>query len=280
MFDLFLSQAYAPFTVAFLVMIGIGLIEGIGLGLGSLDLHADIGGDADGIHAPDLLGWLGLGNGLPILIWLTSLLGCFTLAGVAIQQVATGMLGAPLHAGIASGGAAVIGLIVNVFVAAGLARIMPGYESTVVSVEDLLIWLTSLLGCFTLAGVAIQQISTGLFGAPLHWGIACAGAAAIGLVGNVFAAAGLARIMPGYESTVVSIEDLLMRRGTILEGTARRGHPARAKVVDQHGQAHYVMVEPHNDSDVVAPGETALLVRRAGPTFFVVPDVDPNLRPI
>lgn len=209
MFDLFLSSAYAPFTVAFLVMIGIGLIEGIGLGLGSLDLHAEIGGDADGIHAPDLLGWLGLGNGLPILIWLTSLLGCFTLSGVAIQQAATGLVGA-----------------------------------------------------------------------PLHWGIAGAGAAVIGLVGNVFAAAGLAKIMPGYESTVVSIEDLLMRRGTVLEGAARRGHPARAKVVDQHGQAHYVMVEPHNDNDVVSPGETALLVRRAGPTFFVVPDVDPNLRPI
>lgn len=209
MFDLFLSPAYAPFTVAFLVMIGIGLIEAIGLGLGSLDLHAEIGGDADGIDAPDVLGWLGLGDGLPILIWLTSLLACFTLSGVAIQQTATG-----------------------------------------------------------------------LFGAPLHWGIASAGAAVIGLVGNAFAAAGLAWIMPGYESTVVDIEDLLMRRGTILESAARRGHPARAKVVDQHGQAHYVMVEPHNDSDIISPGETALLVRRAGPTFFVVPDVNPVLRPI
>jgi len=207
MFSLFLTPDYAPFTVAFLVMFGIGLIEAIGLGLGSLDLHVDVHGDTDG--GPELLSWLGLGNGLPILIWLTSLLGCFTLAGVAIQQVATGLSGAPLHWGIASGGAAVIGLIVN-----------------------------------------------------------------------VFAAGGLARIMPGYESTVVSIEDLLMRRGTILEGTARRGHPARAKVVDQHGQAHYVMVEPHNDSDIVAPGETALLVRRDGPTFFVVPDVNPSLRPI
>ncbi|MEO6218126.1 MAG: OB-fold-containig protein [Sphingomonas sp.] len=206
MFGLFLTSAYVPFTVAFVVMIGIGLIEAIGLGVGSLDLHADIGGDVDG---PDLLGWLGLGDGLPILIW-----------------------------------------------------------------------LTSLLGCFTLAGVGIQQLAAVLFGAPLHWGIATAGAAVIGLIANVFAASGLARIMPGYESTVVSVEDLLMRRGTILEGTARRGHPARAKVVDQHGQAHYVMVEPHNDSDIVAPGETALLVRRAGPTFFVVPDVNPSLRPI
>src|SRR4051794_5431625 len=120
MFSLFLTPDYAPFTVAFVVMIGIGLIEAIGLGLGSVDLHAHIGGDADG---PDLLGWLGLGDGLPILIWLTSLLGCFPLAGVVIQQIATGVAGAPLHGGIATAGAAVIGLIVNIFAARGLGRI-------------------------------------------------------------------------------------------------------------------------------------------------------------
>ena len=40
-----------------------------------------------------MLDWLGLGGELPILIWLTSLLGCFTLAGVAIQQGATALAG-------------------------------------------------------------------------------------------------------------------------------------------------------------------------------------------
>lgn len=208
MFGLFLTPAYAPFAISFFVMIGIGLIEAIGLGLGSLDLHADIHGDADldGVHGADVLGWLGLGNGLPILIW-----------------------------------------------------------------------LTALLGCFTLAGVATQQITAGIVGQPFHPALAAAIAAAIGLVANSFAAAGLGRIMPGYESTVVSIEDLLMQRGTVLEGVARRGHPARAKVIDQHGQAHYVMVEPHHDSDLVAQGQTALLVRRDGATFYVLPDTNPAL---
>ena len=205
MFAQFLTPEYAPFAIAFVVMIGIGLIEAIGLGFGSFDLHPDIG-DA---HADGLLDWLGLGDRLPILIWLTALLGCFTLAGIAIQQIAQGLLGAPLHWGLATGGALVTG------------------------------------------GVA-----------------------------NAFASAGLARIMPGYESTVIDAEDLIMRRGTVLEGTARRGHPARAKVTDQHGQAHYIMVEPHDDGDVVAQGETALLVRKDGPTFFVIPDASTTLRPI
>jgi hypothetical protein len=211
MLGLFLTSAYAPFSIAFVVMLGIGVIEAIGLGLGNLDLHADVGADADldGFHGADVLGWLGLGRGLPVLIWLTSLLACFTLAGVVIQQVATGA-----------------------------------------------------------------------FGQPLHWGIASAGAFVIGAFVNMFASAGLARLMPGYESTVVSVEDLLMRRGTVLEGTARRGHPARAKVVDQFGQAHYVMVEPHHDTDAVAQGEVAMLVRRDGSIFFVLPEASTLLRSI
>ena len=206
MFAVFLTSAYAPFAIAFVVMIGIGLIEAVGLGLG--EFGVDIGLDGhDG--SGGLLDWLGLGAGLPILIWLTALLGCFTIVGVAVQQASTVFLGAPLGAGVA-------------------------------------------------ATIAL----------------------AIGGVINVFAARGLARIMPGYESTVISQGDLMRQRGTILEGVARRGHPARAKIVDEHGQAHYVMVEPHHDTDVIAQGETALLVRRDGGIFFVLPDAPTALRPI
>lgn len=197
MFAQFLTQAYLPFAIAFVVMIGIGLIEAIGLGLGQLDLDGDVGADADG----GVLDWLGLGGELPILIWLTSLLGCFTIAGVAIQQGATALAGAPLHWGLASGGAFVAGALLN-----------------------------------------------------------------------TLAANGLARVMPGFETTVISTDDLLRCRGMILEGAARRGSPARAKVVDRHGQAHFVMVEPHDEADVIPSGETALLVRRDGKLFFALPD--------
>lgn len=205
MFTIFLTPAYAPFAIAFVVMTGIGLIEAIGLGLGHLDLQADVHTDADG----GVLDWLGLGHELPILIWLTSLLGCFTLAGIAIQQGATALIGSPLHWGLASGGALVAGSILN-----------------------------------------------------------------------TLAANGLARIMPGFETSVISTDDLLRRRGTILEGTARRGSPARAKIVDQHGQAHFIMVEPHNDNDAIATGETALIVRRDGKLFYALPEANALLQSI
>ena len=200
-----LTPAYLPFAIAFVVMIGIGLIEAVGLGLGHLDLDAEV--DADGHQG--VLDWLGLGSELPILIWLTSLLGCFTIVGIAIQQGAAALMGAPLPWTLASGGALVAG----------------------------------------------------------------------GLL-NTLAANGLARIMPGFETSVISTDDLLRRRGTILEGTARRGMPARAKVVDQHGQAHFIMVEPHDDTDTIGTGEMALLVRRDGKLFFALPDRNTLLQSI
>ncbi len=211
MFAQFLTPDYALFAIAFVVMIGIGTIEAVGLGIGHLGLDADLDADPNGgaVDTPGVLDWLGLKTGLPVLVWLTALLGCFTVAGVAIQQIAAALLGAPLHWSIAGGLALVIG---------GMA--------------------------------------------------------------NGFASAGLARIMPEYETTVIDTEDLIMRRGVVLEGAARRGHPARAKVVDQHGQAHYVMVEPHHDGDVVAQGESALLVRRNGPLFFIQPDASTPFRPL
>jgi hypothetical protein len=144
----------------------------------------------------------------------------------------------------------------------------------------ILIWLTALLGCFTLTGIAIQQGAEALAGAPLGWPIATGGALVSGLLLNTFVANGLARIMPGFETSVISTDDLLRQRGTILEGSARRGAPARAKVIDRHGQAHIVMVEPHDDTDTIASGESALLVRREGKLFFALPDRSGLLRSI
>ena len=206
MFAIFLTPGYAPFAIAFVVMIGIGLIEATGLGLGHLDLDGDVAIDSE---SGGLLDWLGLGGELPVLIWLTSLLGCFTLVGIAVQQIATELLGA-----------------------------------------------------------------------PLHWSLAVGGAVVVGGVLNTLASNGLARLMPSFETTVISSTDLLRRRGTILEGTARRGQPARAKIVDHHGQAHFVMVEPHHDTDTIAQGETALLVRREGALFYALPDNNALLRAI
>ena len=201
-----ITPAYAPFIFALFLMLGVGVIEALGTGFGHLDADADTG--LDGSHSV-LLNWLGAGSGLPFLVWLTSFLSCFSVIGIAVQQVSTSALGSPLPVVAASGAAFALALVANKFVAAGLAR-----------------------------------------------------------------------IFPGFESSVISTDDLIMRRGTVLEGSARRGHPARAKVVDQHRQAHFIMIEPVYDSDVIDAGQTALLVRKDGIVFYALPDVDTALSPL
>lgn len=200
MLEQLLTPGYVVFATAFVLMIGIGIVEAIGLGFGHLDLHADIA-EAEGAT---MLDWLGLRSGLPILVWLTAFLACFTFIGLALQQIAELVLGG-----------------------------------------------------------------------PLHWAIAVCSALALGLLANVFFSGVVAAIMPEYETTAIDSEALLRRRATVLEGTARRGFPARAKVIDHYGQAHYVMIEPHDDSGTLSAGETGMLVRKDGPVFFVLSENGP-----
>lgn len=189
-----LTDEYAPFTISFILMCGIGLIEAIGLGVGAFDVDVDAGVDADG-GSP--LAWLGIGNEMPILIWLTSLLACYTICGFTIQQIIEGGSGAPL-----SGKTAM---------------------------------LVSILPAFIL---------------------------------NLFAANVLHRIMPKTETTAISPDELVGRRGTML-GRTEPTSRGRAKVVDQHGQPHYVPVLPHHN-EIMAAGTEILLVARDDDVFRAI----------
>jgi membrane protein implicated in regulation of membrane protease activity len=133
----------------------------------------------------------------------------------------------------------------------------------------LLMLLVVFLALFGLAGLAIQQ-----FAGPLPLWIAVPGAIAAALPLTGLGARGLARIMPGDETTAVSLDDLVGRRGTITIGTARRGSPAQARVSDIHGQVHYVMVEPYDDDQSLGQGETVRLDRRDGNIFIAVGRTD------
>jgi hypothetical protein len=141
----------------------------------------------------------------------------------------------------------------------------------------LLIWLAALLFVFGATGVIGQAVLTSLVGAPLSagWAALAAGAAALPL--NSIAVRPLAAIMPQDETTAVGLDDLVRRDAEIQIGTARPGSPARAKVIDVHGQSHFVMVEPHDQTQELNAGDTVLLVRREGQTFYGVQYESPLL---
>lgn len=133
----------------------------------------------------------------------------------------------------------------------------------------LLILLVVFLALFGLIGFAIQR-----FAGPFPLWIATPAAAIAALPLTGLGARGLARILPGDETTAVSLDSLVGRRGTITVGTARRGSPAQARVADIHGQVHYVMVEPYDDGQSFGEGETVRLDRREGHIFIGVGRTD------
>jgi Protein of unknown function (DUF1449) len=141
----------------------------------------------------------------------------------------------------------------------------------------LLIWLAALLFVFACVGVIGQSVLASMLGAPLSagWAALAAGAAALPL--NSLAMRPLGAIMPKDETTAIDLDDLVRRDAEIQIGTARAGSPARAKVIDVHGQAHFIMVEPHDPTLTFTAGDTVLLVRREGPTFYGVQYESPLL---
>ncbi len=89
----------------------------------------------------------------------------------------------------------------------------------------------------------------------------------------------LAKVLPRDETQSVSQAGLVGRMATIVLGTARSGSPAQAKVRDQHGQMHYVMLEPDDADETFAAGDAVLLVSHSGATYRAIRDTNPALQP-
>lgn len=158
------------------------------------------------------------------------------------------------------------GVVEGVFSLLGLGRV------------PFLIWLMVLMFVFAAIGVSGQQLSLALLGTPFDPIAAAALAAVAALPINGALTRPLARLLPQDETTAVSLDSLVRRDAEIQIGTARRGSPARSKVIDVFGHPHFVMVEPHDPDTIMNQGETVLLVRREGETFYAVHYESPKLQ--
>ena len=140
-----------------------------------------------------------------------------------------------------------------------------------------LIWLAVLLFVFAAIGVATQQTLIAAAGSPAPSWLAAvvAGFAALPVTG--FLTRPLARLLPKDETSAVGLDSLVRRDAEIQLGSATAGSPARSKVIDRHGHPHFVMVEPHDPNTVLSEGETVMLVRREGETFYAVQYENPML---
>lgn len=142
------------------------------------------------------------------------------------------------------------------------------------------IWLMTFLLLFAGIGVGVQGFAEGLTGSPLYAWLAAlvSGGASVPVTAALVRPIG--RFMPQDETSAVTLNSLVGKRGQITEGRAAKDSPARARVRDHFGHAHYVMVEPHEGGSVIPAGDEVLLVRREGQTFFGIPLAERKLAPM
>lgn len=130
-------------------------------------------------------------------------------------------------------------------------------------VPSLVLLILFLFG-YALAGYGLQALAQQVLGHALSvWvaglSVVPAGVLVTGMLGGV-----IARLIPKDESSAVSETTFLGRQGVIAAGSARQGWAAEARVVDEHGRTHFVMVEPDTDADEYAEGTAIVILEKKG----------------
>jgi hypothetical protein len=137
--ELLLDPSTWLFTAAIGLVLGLAVIESLGLLLG----HGGLSGWAEhwlpDLHDSDadgLLGWLHLGK-VPLTILLIVFLTAFSLAGFVAQMLARQILGQFLPLPLAAAGAVVLALPAVRVLGGALGRIIPKDETFAVSLDEL-----------------------------------------------------------------------------------------------------------------------------------------------
>lgn len=130
----------------------------------------------------------------------------------------------------------------------------------------LFVWLIIFLCVYSLLGFTIQafvnQMTSMMFSA---WIIAPA-CIFLCMPFVRFSAMLIARILPQDETTAIYSDELIGRTATIILGDARPQSPAQAKVKDQHGLTHYILVEPEQD-EIFSQGQSVVLTQKTNVGF-------------
>lgn len=132
--------------------------------------------------------------------------------------------------------------------------------------------LVSFAWCFGSCGFVTQWIAKGIAEALLPAGAAALIALFPALVLHSFVARGIGYFTSREDSTAVHSDSFVGKTATVVIGQTTKGKPTQAKLKDQHGQTHYVLVEPHRDEDVLNAGEEVIIVARRGTLFEVMPN--------
>jgi hypothetical protein len=142
----------------------------------------------------------------------------------------------------------------------------------------LLVLLVLFLMGFAIVGLALQGVVEGLVGAPLPPLLASLIAAASSLPAVHFLGSQIARHIPRDETSAISEDSFIGRVARLTAASAMAGQPGQAKLTDEHGQTHYLLVVPDDPEARFAQGDAVLIVSRAsGSVFHAIRNPRPDL---
>lgn len=140
-----------------------------------------------------------------------------------------------------------------------------------------LVLLLTLLGSFGAFGLVLQSLAKSITGGLLPAWLAALPAFALSVpavrvMGGIFA-----RLIPQEETSAISRSSFVGRAALVTAGVATVGNPAQAKLTDEHGQAHYLLVEPEAAGVELCAGMTVIVTGQSGAVFTAVPNDIPEL---
>ena len=131
----------------------------------------------------------------------------------------------------------------------------------------ILMLLIVFLTAFGLIGLALQGMTKAVIGGFLPAWLASIPTFALALPVVRVSGGILAAIMPTDETDAVSEATFIGRVATVTLGTAAPGSPAEAKLTDEHGYTHYIMLEPDREGVEFTQGTSVLVTEKKGSTF-------------
>ena len=133
----------------------------------------------------------------------------------------------------------------------------------------LFVWLIIFLCTYSLVGFTIQAIANQVINLMFSAWIIAPACVFLSMPFVRLSAMLIARILPQDETTAIYSEELIGRTATIILGEARQQYPAQAKVQDQHGLTHYILVEPEQD-ETFSQGQSVVLTQKTTVGFQAI----------
>lgn len=140
----------------------------------------------------------------------------------------------------------------------------------------MLVWLIIFLTVFGLFGLSAQAIFYHFSQSYLPVWIITPASLILAMPIIRINANWIAKVLPRDETTAIHSEELIGRTAHIILGDAHLNYPAQAKVTDQFGLTHYVLVEPETDI-TFKQGQSVILTQKTTIGFKAIFESNLNL---